>query len=170
MGSQSGQLGPSSSPHSWADAGAPKTARPRLRPRSKGDEAQASLRKLHCASVPRTAAAVQTASPSVCRLSSIAGSEARARTRSEPTNPSGKEHLKEIGDPVAWRAPQGGVPAVWGATVGHDLSCGVEPDQESAREKGGRLHRNVANHQLRGWILRGPNPDNAKNGRSMSNK
>ena len=87
------------SPRLWADAGAPQNGRTKAGDEawSQGptwDEAQVSLRKLHCASVPRAAAAGQTAGPSVCCLSSIAGSEAKAGAMSEQAGPSGKGQLK----------------------------------------------------------------------------
>ena len=143
MRSRGSQLEVSLSPRLWADAGAPQNGRTKAGDEawSQGlarDKAQVSLRKLHCASVPRAAAAGQTAGPSVCCLSSIAGSEAKAGAMSEQAGPSGKGQLKETGDPVAWRAPRGGTPAVWGATVGHKLSSGVGARPGVSPGKGGR--------------------------------
>ena len=125
------------SPRSWAYAGAPQDSRAKARGQGPiRDEAQVSLRKLHCASVPRAAAAVQTAGPSVCRLPSIAGSEAKARPGSEPAGPNRKGQLKETGDPVAWQDPRGGPPQFGGKHLFTCSHVALEPDQKPPRGNG----------------------------------
>ena len=143
MRSRGSQLEVLLSPRLWADAGAPQNGRTKAGDKawSQGlarDKAQVSLRKLHCASVPRAAAAVQTAGPSVCRLPSIAGSEAEQGRDQNRQVRSGKRNSRRPATGSHGELPGAEPRQCGGQQLGMSSRVAQEPDQESARAREGR--------------------------------